>query len=299
MVSADSGSASASSRTLCQCCSAGAGSLVPDQAAARACQRAASSVSCGGLPVLRQERRALVEAVGVVLGDRPRHSGVDRSAALAELRAVGHLLRQRVLEGVERLGIELLLVDELAPPPRLRSASSSSGRIEVDRRAPAPAPGNSLPITAAACSTDLSRGASRSIRAARTACTLAGMAASATGAASRVGAALAFEAPGLDQRLHELLDEERVALGALADQLSQSVQRGIVAEQLGEQLLDRLGAERGERDLAVVGPRHPRRVVLGPEVDDQSGFASPGPPPRDWRGRPRSPGRASAGPRSR
>ena len=255
-VSADSGSASASSRTLRQCRSAWVGSsgARPDRGArvpARRLERLA-----GGLPVLRQERRALVEPLGVVLGDRPRDRRVDRGAALAELRAVGHLLGQRVLEGVERLGIELLLVDELAAPPGCE-ARPRAPPARARRPAPAPAAGNSLPITAAACSTAFSRWASRSIRAASTACTLAGTAASATGADEPVGAALALEAPGLDQRLHELLDEERVALGPLADQLRQPVQRGIGAEQLGEQLLDRLGAERSERDLAVVGPRHP------------------------------------------
>jgi hypothetical protein len=39
---------------------------------------------------------------------------MNGGAALAQLRAVGDLLGQRVLEGVQRLGIELLLVDELA-----------------------------------------------------------------------------------------------------------------------------------------------------------------------------------------
>ena len=114
-----------------------------------------------------------------------------------------------------------------------------------------------MPITAAACSTAFSRCASRSIRAARTACTLAGTAASLDRSHEPVGAALALEASRLDQRLHELLDEERVARGPLADQLRQPVERGIGAEQVGEQLLDRLGAERGEGDLAVVGLRHP------------------------------------------
>ncbi len=53
------------------------------------------------------------------------------------------------------------------------------------------------------------------------------------------------------------------------DEVRQPVERGIGAEQIVEQRVDRLGSERSERDLAVVGLRHPRRLVLGAEVADR------------------------------
>src|SRR5436190_11359546 len=73
----------------------------------------------------------------------------------------------------------------------------------------------------------------------------------------------------LDQRLGDLLDEEGVATRALLDALGESVERRVGAEQVGQQLLDRLWAERQERKLLVIGPLHPLRVVLGAEVKEQ------------------------------
>jgi hypothetical protein len=63
----------------------------------------------GELPVLGEERGALIELVRVEVLDGPGDGGVDASAAGAELGAVGDLLRQRVLEGVLDLRIERLL----------------------------------------------------------------------------------------------------------------------------------------------------------------------------------------------
>src|SRR5206468_13068923 len=76
----------------------------------------------GGLPVLRQERRALVEPLGVVIVDRARDRGVDRGAALGELRAVGDLLRQWVLEGEGRVRVRRLLVEELRRDERVQGS---------------------------------------------------------------------------------------------------------------------------------------------------------------------------------
>ena len=44
---------------------------------------------------------------------------------------------------------------------------------------------------------------------------------------------------------------------------------GSLPEQIAEQLADRLGAERRERELLVVGLLHPLGVVLGAEVHEQ------------------------------
>ena len=131
-VSADSGSESASSRTLRQCAQRlgrvagarpGGGARVP----ARRLERLA-----GRLPVLGEQRRALVEPLRVLLGDRPRDRRVDRGAALAELRAVGHLLGQRVLERVDAPPGRAPARRRTRPRPGSRSASSSSARLELD-----------------------------------------------------------------------------------------------------------------------------------------------------------------------
>ena len=72
----------------------------------------------GLLPVMRQQRGALVEMLGVLPLDRARHRGVHLAAPLAELAAERHLLRQRMLEGVLGHRVERLLVDELGAAQR-------------------------------------------------------------------------------------------------------------------------------------------------------------------------------------
>ena len=191
-VSGVGGAAPARSAARRQWCSAEVGSVVPAHAAARACQRAASSVSPAALPVLGQQRRALVEAPGVLGRDRVGDGGVDGRAALAELRAVRDLLGQRVRT---RRG-----------PP----GGAPARRRTRPRRAPAAPPrapvrlqpGDALQHRHARTPCRSPRppaappsraGASRSMRADRTACTLAGTAASSTGPHEPVGAALALE----------------------------------------------------------------------------------------------------------
>jgi hypothetical protein len=56
------------------------------------------------LPVMRQECGALVELPGVELRDRPCRRPVRPRPALSELRAIGYLLRQRMLEGYSACG---------------------------------------------------------------------------------------------------------------------------------------------------------------------------------------------------
>ena len=67
-----------------------------------------------GLPVVRQQRGALLEAVLLELLDRARDRGVDARARVGELRVVGDLLRERVLEGVFRVGVERLPVEKFS-----------------------------------------------------------------------------------------------------------------------------------------------------------------------------------------
>ncbi len=78
----------------------------------------------------------------------------------------------------------------------------------------------------------------------------------------------------LDQRLDDLLGEERIPRGTRVDRRGQSAQARIVAEQVGEQLADRVRTERQQRELLVPRLLHPRGSVLGSEVDDQEPLAT-------------------------
>ena len=99
-----SGNAPTSSRTFCQWCRPTAVSLWAAHSAARRCQRAACRAFAGLLEVVREQRRALVDAVGVRIFDRARDRRMHAPTALAEHRVVRDLLRQRVLEPVLGLG---------------------------------------------------------------------------------------------------------------------------------------------------------------------------------------------------
>jgi len=146
---------------------------------ARRCERLARL-----LPVMGEEGGLLVELLGVGRRERARHRRMRATPALLHVRAEGHLLRQRVLEGV------------LGPPgraparTRTRAPSALPGRraarrLQLGPRRAGSAPANSLPITAAACSTCFSRSGNRSMRAASTAWTDAGTARRSIGASRR------------------------------------------------------------------------------------------------------------------
>src|SRR5215207_7636688 len=106
--------------------------------------------------------------------------------------------------------------------------------------------GTSLPITAAACSRAFAvatRGEDRLDG--------RGDAGIRDGLGQAVGPSPALQVTGLDQLADDLLDEERVAAGALADHLVEPVQRWVVAGEVGQQLPGGLGTERHQRDPPV------------------------------------------------
>ena len=113
-----------------------------------------------------------------------------------------------------------------------------------------------------------------------------------------VGAALALEVAGLGELADDLLDEERVAGGALVDQLGEAVERGVLAGQVAQQLARVGRAQRLQRDLAVVGGPAQSALVLGPEVDDDQRLGALDRGEAARRASPRCPRRSSAGPRS-
>ena len=79
-----------------------------------------------------QQRGALVQLVRVELLKCLGDTAVHGRAALAKLGVVGDLLGQWVLERVDRLGVELLLIQELGrdqPPQRgLKLTVAERGR---------------------------------------------------------------------------------------------------------------------------------------------------------------------------
>ena len=91
--------------------------------------------------------------------------------ALLGQAAVGHLVGQGVLEGEFTLGEEPRLVDELGLQVVEAAVQAASG---ISAMACNSARGTSVPMTAAVWKRCLSSGGSRSIRAASTACTVAG-----------------------------------------------------------------------------------------------------------------------------
>ena len=116
--SRSSGSSRSSARTRSQWCEAAAKSVLPDPLGRAPVPARGGECLAGLLPVMREQRGALVEMLGVLLLDRARDRGVHLAAALLELAAERHLLRQRMLEGVLGHRVERLLVDELGAAQR-------------------------------------------------------------------------------------------------------------------------------------------------------------------------------------
>ena len=113
--------------------------------------------------------------------------------------------------------------------------------------------GTSVPTTAAACSSRRASTGSRSIRAASTACTVAGTWMLCTSRAEAVRAPVAGEGLALDQRAHAFLEEERVAPRARDEDTLERLEPGVVTEQRVEQLVRARGRQRVDAELGVVG----------------------------------------------
>ena len=160
--------------------------------------------------MVREQGRLLVQLVGVDHLQRLGQRLVDARAALAQLRVVGHLLRQRVLERVLLLGIEGDLVQELGLHQRgerslelalvdLHDARQQTrGKLAVDHR-------GSLQHALLALRQAVDAGRQQHVDARRYVERL-------TGAKQAVGAPrVPDERARLDHRLHDLLGEEGVA----------------------------------------------------------------------------------------
>ena len=109
--------------------------------------------------VLRQPLDLLAESIGVECLDRLHDPGVKRAPPLVEHAAVGHLVRERVLEGVFEIREEARLVEELgglqmrepcrATPPRAAPRSRAAARRARPCRRPTLTAAGSSPRAAA------------------------------------------------------------------------------------------------------------------------------------------------------
>ena len=179
----------------------------------------------------------------------PRRSAREARAPVVEQAAVGDLVGQRVLEGVLELGEQARLVQELGGLEAGEPAAQLL--LAAARRSPGAArTGTSLPMTAAVWSRRFSSGGSRSMRAARIACTVAGTWIVCDGLRQPVGAALARSAPssrpGSGRSPPGRTDSPR----SLDRSRLSGCERRIVAEERLEQLPGALGRQRVEPKLA-------------------------------------------------
>ena len=115
----------------------------------------------------------------------------------------------------------------------------------------------------------MSPGASRSMRAASTACTVAGTSMAGSGRASRYAPRSPDRRPGLDEGPDALLQEERVALGPRDQQALERIEAGVGPEQRAEELLGGLRRQGVQPELRVVRPAAPLVLILRPVVHEE------------------------------
>ena len=124
-------------------------------------------------------------------------------------------------------------------------------------------------MTEAAWSRRFSSGGSRSMRAARIACAVAGICNASGVRTQPIGAPLPDQHPGLHEGLDALLQEEGVPLGPLDQHPLERRQARVLTQERGEQGFGALGRQRVDPELEVVGLAAPGVLVLGPVVDEE------------------------------
>ena len=107
------------------------------------------------------------------------------------------------------------------------------------------------------------------MRAARMACTVAGICQVLDGPGEPVGAALAGQGRRLHQGPHTLLEEEGIRFRPLDQELLERAEGRVGAEERIEQLVGALGRQGIDPELAVVGLAAPGVLVLGAVVDEE------------------------------
>ena len=177
---------------------------------------------------------------------------------------IRHLLREGMLEGVLRVRIERRLVEKLRPHERLQRGAELRLRL----------PGHALQDGLRELLPDHRGRLEHGLLPLAEAVDPRGQDGLHGGGEGEplrrlhelIRAPRPLQAAALDQRLHDLLDEEGVPARALPDPLRESGERRIGTQEVAQQLGNRCRAERHQGELLVVGPLHPAGVVLGPEV---------------------------------
>jgi hypothetical protein len=209
----------------------------------------------------------LGDALGRELLDGLGDAGVQGALPLVEQPLVGHLVRERVLEGVLEVREEPGLVEELRGLEAgelgahlvLRSVGDGQqqrqGHVLADDRGRLE---QSLAFgrqTVDPGGQDrLHRGGDRQLL---------------DGPGEPVGPALAGQGRRLHQGPHTLFEEEGIRFRPLYQQLLERAEGRVRAEERIEQLVSALGWQRIDPDLAVVGLAAPGVLVLGAVVDEE------------------------------
>ena len=163
----------------------------------------------------------------LVLGEAPAARAFEPAGeALVELRAralgqpgIGRVAHEDVPEAVGVLGRERACLGHDHPLAHERAQTGCNGRRAISAHSSRTAPDqNTWPTTEARCATSRSASSSWSRRAASSAWIVGGIASAHVGRGLPVPIATHDEAV-VDEHAHELLDEQRVALGGGEDAL--------------------------------------------------------------------------------
>ena len=84
-----------------------------------------------------------------------------------------------------------------------------------------------------------------------------------------IGAWRPDQHPGLDQRVHALLQKKRIAFSVLDQQGRDGRKAGVVAEEAMQQFVSTRGRQRVEPQLRVVGLAAPAVLILRSVIDQQ------------------------------
>src|SRR5262249_30904592 len=129
--------------------------------------------------------------------------------------------------------------------------------------------GTSVPITAAVWSRRLSSGGSRSMRAASTACTVAGAGGVPRAPGRREATGPAPRSPGLSPGRAAASLEEGMALGAGNQELFEGFEAGVIPQQRLEERVSAGRRQGVEAELRVVRLAAPAVLVLRAIIDQQ------------------------------
>src|SRR5580704_16523575 len=209
--------------------------------------------------MMRQLTQMIVQLLGEHRLQGLSGALVQEFAASDQQRVVGDLLGERMLENELSIGERRLLVDELdrlqirKHPPQLRLRLGGYFPDQAKRRLPA----------------DHREGLEQFLLLRRKPVDTGGQDAlyrrrqtQLRERACNLHYAIAYQCALVEQRLHHLLDEERIAIGALDNQSLECFEFHASTEQRREHCRAVFAAEGVEPDLQVVAPARPFMAVL-------------------------------------